>query len=342
LGWAQVRPRAEEIAPNLVLLQPWPLLPGACSVETANHVNATFTARQIASFLGESAGPFLLWLATPWAAALIPELRPARTCYDCMDLIPAFYRGHTRTLVEKLEATVLRGSDFVFASSQILFDRCRAVNNNVHLVRNGVWVEQYQFRSEVPVDLRPLPRPLLGYVGTIGPWMEWSLLAALANAFPQASVVLIGPMHDPARLRGLPVNVHWLGSKPQAEVASYIAAFDVCLIPFVQDELSAAVNPVKFYEHCAAGRPTVSVPLPELQAHAQLCYLGGTADEFVAATRLALAEAADQEHQQAAVKARRQLAAENSWSAQGQRIRRVLEAAVPPQAAWQAEAPCRL
>src|SRR5262249_41910368 len=41
-------------------------------------------------------------------------------------------------------------------------------------------------------DRAPLPRPLLGYVGTMEDRVDWPLVGRLADAFPRGSVVLIG------------------------------------------------------------------------------------------------------------------------------------------------------
>ena len=43
-----------------------------------------------------------------------------------------------------------------------------------------------------PADIAHLPRPLLGYVGSIGPRVDWRLMERLSEAFPQASIVVVG------------------------------------------------------------------------------------------------------------------------------------------------------
>src|SRR5262249_49974518 len=105
-----------------------------------------------------------------------------------------------------------------------------------------------------PPDLARLPRPRLGFVGTLEDRIDWGLVERTARAFPQGSVVLIG--REPAGERkdwyrdyrsacGL-ANVHCLGWKPQAEIGRYAAAFDVCLIPYRTDHpFNRAACPTK-------------------------------------------------------------------------------------------------
>jgi len=55
------------------------------------------------------------------------------------------------------------------------------------------------------------------------------------------------------------------GEKPYAEIPSWLAGFDATIMPFKRTPLTEAANPVKAYEILAAGKPLVSVPLPEME-----------------------------------------------------------------------------
>ena len=61
-------------------------------------------------------------------------------------------------------------------------------------------------------------------------------------------------------------------------------------IPFVVNELTRNVNPIKLREYLAAGRAVVSTPLPEAARYAPHVATAGTAGEFVAACERAMAE----------------------------------------------------
>ena len=47
-------------------------------------------------------------------------------------------------------------------------------------------------RAAPPADLGHLPRPLLGYVGTLEDRLDWELLDRLSLEFPSASIVIVG------------------------------------------------------------------------------------------------------------------------------------------------------
>ncbi|HEY6343882.1 MAG TPA: glycosyltransferase [Bryobacteraceae bacterium] len=73
-------------------------------------------------------------------------------------------------------------------------------------------------------------------------------------------------------------------------IPSYLAQFDVCLLPFVLSKLTRAVDPVKLYEYLSQGKPVVATPLPEVCDYADLVYLAKGATEFVAQIDKALQE----------------------------------------------------
>ena len=53
-------------------------------------------------------------------------------------------------------------------------------------------------------------------------------------------------------------NVYMLGQKPYELVAHYGKAFDVCLMPWQQNDWIQACNPVKLKEYLALGKPIVT------------------------------------------------------------------------------------
>jgi hypothetical protein len=78
-------------------------------------------------------------------------------------------------------------------------------------------------------------------------------------------VVLIGKADvDTSRLRDHP-NIHMLGPKSFDELPSYVAHFTVGLIPYVINEQTRAINPIKLREMMAAGISVVTTEMPEVR-----------------------------------------------------------------------------
>lgn len=135
-------------------------------------------------------------------------------------------------------------------------------------------------------DIAQLPRPIIGYIGTIQEdRVDVELIRTVAQANPQKSFVLIGGVWPGIRkqvnerLRTLP-NVHFLGRKSFRETPQYLREFDVAMIPHKQNEFNRHTNPMKLYEYLAAGKPVVSTPGAGLDEFKDLVYLAGKPEEF--------------------------------------------------------------
>ena len=59
-------------------------------------------------------------------------------------------------------------------------------------------------------------------------------------------------------------NIYLLGRKKYEELPSYAHRFTVATIPFQINEMMDCVSPIKFYEYCAYGLPTISSYMPEM------------------------------------------------------------------------------
>ena len=155
--------------------------------------------------------------------------------------------------------------------------------------------------SEPPEDIAHLPRPLIGYVGTLEDRVDWPLMGRLAKSNPTASIVLVGRLGpdcgaswrlDRQRCLALP-NVHAIGWRPQATIDAYNRSFDLGLIPYrVDHPFNVACCPTKIMDYMAAGRPVVSTDLPEVSLHPHMFDVVAPGD-FVDAVSARLAAGPD-------------------------------------------------
>lgn len=231
--------------------------------------------------------------------------------YDCMDNWAAFpgFGDFNR----RQEAALRKDADLLVVTAQWLAKRASMAGVTPVLIPNAV---DFSFVSK-PCEkrLQDYKKPIIGYIGAIEQWFDYKLFYAVARLRPSYSFILIGAfglaknvIGDQARwLESLP-NVHLLGHKDYAEIPDYLADFDVCVIPFVVNEVTAATDPVKIYEYCSQGKPVVATPLPELQRLGSLVAIAGSAEEFASKVDEALAN-----RDTAATAERIRFAQENTW-----------------------------
>ena len=205
-------------------------------------------------------------------------------------------RDSMRRYVEK--------ADLIFSVSTLLLDKLspRPEQRCVEL-GNGVEFEHFaKPRAEAPSQLSPLPRPLLGYAGAMD-WLDADLVAAVAKAWPEYSIVLIGPAYAGdwverhAALLGLP-NVHWVGKVAYDELPAWVQRFDLALMPLERSELKRASNPNKLYEYAAAGVPILAIDYCDAVRNAsEVAHVAVTPDEFVRLVPEALSDRRKAERQ---------------------------------------------
>lgn len=212
-----------------------------------------------------------------------------RILYDCMDDWDGFPNIGEQLLSE--EKTLIAQADLVTVSAALLYQKWCAHNPRCVLVRNAVdfaFFRQHCFTNDV---LSGLAGPVIGYYGALAQWLDYPLLAALADRRPEWNFILVGDIFvdDLAGLEHKP-NVQLLGHKPYAQMPLYLDHFDACLIPFRLYNVTHAVDPVKFYEYISAGKPVISTPLTEMSIYKDLLYFATGVDEFIEQIERALAE----------------------------------------------------
>ena len=301
----------QRVAPSIDVVSPM-LIPLPAS-RAARLFNARSVAARIRTVLRRlSPRPTQLWLFTPDAPELIDLLRPERVVYYCVDEFSAF-TGYDAVLMDRLERCTLARADVVVTTSDDLQQRIAAERADALLVPHGVDIEHFAAATDgpggaPPTDIADVSAPILGYFGLISDYVDLDLLADVARARPDWSIVLLGSIRCDVGVLGGLSNVHLLGGKPYAELPAYCRLFDVGLIPFRMNRLTKAVNPIKLREYLAAGLPVVSTPLPAVRAYEPAVRVAHATDEFIAACAAALCD-----RRGIAAGQRQELVREESW-----------------------------
>src|SRR5207247_8734829 len=61
--------------------------------------------------------------------------------------------------------------------------------------------------------------------------------------------------------RGAEDRIKMVGFRPYAEIPSYLASADVCLLPAYNTEAMRNIVPIKMYEYLAASKPVIATRL---------------------------------------------------------------------------------
>jgi len=269
--------------------------------EQQEHLPAISAAnRQI---IRDLVGPFLRergfcggirWHYAPMAVYMRDLCGSGTVVYDCMDELSAF-RGAPPELIER-ERELMAEADVMFTGGLSMWLNKKQHHPNCHRFDSGVDVEHFQNatleETEIPEDARNLPRPILGYYGVIDERMDYDALRALSQAFPEATLLLIGPVTkvDPAELPQAK-NIVYLGQRSYDLLPRYLKAFDVALVPFADNPATKFLSPTKTLEYFAGEKPVVSSPVKDVvENYADIVRIARSPEEYVAAVRAALSE----------------------------------------------------
>jgi UDP-galactopyranose mutase len=259
------------------------------------------------------------WLYTPMALPLAEELEPGAMVYDCMDELSLFWGAPPELLAR--EADLLEHADLVFTGGPSLYRAKQSRHPNVHCFPSSVDAAHFH-QARAPAngeqpgeaeDQSPISHPRLGFYGVIDERLDLPLIDSLAAARPEWQIVLVGPVVkiDPATLPRRP-NIHYFGQRTYADLPGYLAGWDVCLLPFAQNDSTRFISPTKTLEYMAAERPIVSTPIADVAGpYGDIVYLGGTPEEFLAACDAALASDAEERNRQATLM--RKVLSGTSW-----------------------------
>ncbi|MEB3321838.1 MAG: glycosyltransferase [Synechococcaceae cyanobacterium] len=267
----------------------------------------------------------LFWAGLPTAALLLPRIPHAGCVYYVQDNYTAYYDAMQFTRIAEDHDTLLRAADTVICASAGLAEREAAVARRVAYIPHGVHPVFLAAADEAPPPLpdalRGLPRPIIGYWGSLEGLQDNARTAALARMHPDWSFVFIGRvMMDTAELDALP-NVHFLGYLPLEDIPRYGMHFDIGFLSFVESDWITYSCPIKYREYLALGLPVVSPPIIEVErAYDGEGCIAHSVEEFSACMQRALAEDTPERR-----RARRALVRDYSWETSARRVAAVLE-----------------
>jgi GT2 family glycosyltransferase/glycosyltransferase involved in cell wall biosynthesis len=291
--------------------------------------------RETKDSIAASLAAFLQWAESrsilsviqhPFWKDFAETLPNRRLVYDLMDHHAGF--ADNAADVVAAEEELMRSADHMVVTSSFLEDVARAKNATVSVIRNA---GEYSHFADAPDQVfeDDRGRRVIGYYGAISDWFDVELVEKVAQAHPDELVLLIGADTTGAqkKLARYP-NVEMTGEVPYTRLPFYLHGFDVCILPFRVIPLTLATNPVKVYEYLSAGKPVVSVDLPEIAQFSDLVAKATHHDGFLALVDAALRDGPDAE----AIAARRRFASEQTWAHRVSDLRAALSEARRPRA----------
>ena len=216
-----------------------------------------------------------------------------KVIYDFVDELSSEISGYniTSKMIEDHEK-LLRDKENVLVISTAkklkdIANNFRGENENNILAPNAVNLEDFKNHGhEIGEKIQPIVnkrKPIIGYYGALAKWFDYKLIEQLAKERENYEIVLIGMdydgSYDQSNLKDYS-NISYLGMIDYKDLINYSRYFDVCIVPFIKNDITDSTSPLKIFEYMALEKPIVTTDINECKNY-ESCLVSKDYDEFI-------------------------------------------------------------
>jgi glycosyltransferase involved in cell wall biosynthesis len=248
---------------------------------------------------------FVYWNSyNPFFSYELPsDIKPALYIYQSRDNIAE--SNYVKRHGPQLELKASNFADIRLATSTDLAERLSQLGKKFILFPNAAEVDIFKRALEpiepVPEELQSLAgnKRIIGYIGNICLRQDYELLRKIAVAFPNDILLMVGPRNDrpyhSINFDEFP-NIVFTGPKKLHDLPRYLSYMDVVILPFLVNDLTRSIYPLKLHEYLAAGKPVVSTKFSvDVERFSEIIYIAKTHDDFVGKINVAFNEHSEQQ-----------------------------------------------
>ncbi|MCK9276028.1 MAG: glycosyltransferase [Syntrophales bacterium] len=255
----------------------------------------------------------ILWISNPKSGYLAHVVQYRTLVYRIADDYRQFPHYPN---VQTIDDFLIDKADIIVLSSSTLANRVRERGKEPLILSNGVESDHFSRPAGQPQEYKGNYRKKIVYVGAITFWFDIGLIRNIAEHI-EADIFLIGkPQADVSSLTKYS-NIHILGPRKYETLPGYLQHADVALIPFIKNDLTDSVSPIKLYEYCSAGVAVVSTNLEEISRIGAPIRIGADHNSFINGIRHYLDCGYDRE-------ILKEYGCRNSWSHRYSEVRKVI------------------
>ncbi len=280
----------------------------------------------VLNFIANHYNKYLMVYSTdyiPYDRIKLYESYNFKVIYEYVDDLNEELSGETYSDLCDRHAKILKDDNvYIVSTATKLKNKIESTScKTAALITNGVDYNHFKYADySIPNDLKPIRKKyqtVLCYYGALATWFDYELIKKVAENKDYA-IVLIGQDYDNTLSKSgvLEIdNIFFLGRKAYDELPFYGCNVDICIIPFVINEITEATSPVKLFEYMAMEKPIVTTALPECKKYKSVFY-SESADEFVANIDAAVKAINDESYKALET----QEANQNTWQSKAKNI----------------------
>ncbi len=230
-----------------------------------------------------------------------PKSKHIYYCYDEIRYAPWIAKHgsyHEKPLIKLVNRTIV--------TSQGLYNSKSKLSTKTFVVKNGVDFETFQSGYSIQKN----KKKVVGYIGSIDNRLDIDLLKKIIVALPYVKFVFIGRVvHSLSekKLAKFPNVIIKQPLKP-VKLALELKNFHFGIIPFIKNEFTKNIYPLKINEYLAAGLPIISTNFADLEDFKKNSFISDSPEKIINFLKRDDLWTYDQ------MKSRQEFAEKNSWN----------------------------
>lgn len=298
---------------------------GIFDSQVINLVNQKFLRNRIMRLFGQLKfeSPILISYF-PFIEPIIDDLKFSKVIFHIVDEWQGF--GNIPHSMKLLTQSMLKKADLTVVSSQPLLKRYKPWAKKMILLRHGTDLAIFDQNPKILTkNTQEQERRIkIGYYGALHK-INYCLVKKVAVSLPDWKFIFLGPIED--RSQGLkahielPPNVYLKESISRSDLPRFLQTLDAFWAPFVDNELTHFMSPIKLFEVLSFGLPIICQDLPECRSIIGNC--GSLAIDAQDHSKALVLEVSTDNHQK--TKDRKSMVKNSDWETVYQKFIKAIE-----------------
>lgn len=214
--------------------------------------------------------------SVPNACDYIGHFNETLKIYFCVDEF-SLWPGLDKKLVEGLEKKLIDSSDMIIATSDTLAQTKTKKGIPTPVITHGVEFDHFNIGEKTKKD----HTLKICYFGLFDERSDQNILLSISSSIPDCEVHIFGNVVCDIKKLKDKKNIIFHGPVNYNDLPKSVESMDIFILPYLENELTHFINPLKLKEYLSTGRPVIASALPEVLKLKEYLFVAITPQGFV-------------------------------------------------------------